>query len=126
MDLASARAALPALSRSTFGETVTVSPGINDEGGWRADPARAPFDTVVQSVSIVGGAESVGGGRKSGWMTRVAVGGVSVEIDVVAFPAASLAREGDHVEMPRRHARFEIEQIDRQGRSRHVWSLVKL
>lgn len=126
MDLNTARAALPAISRSTFGEMVTITPGINGEGGWLADSARLPFEAIVHPVFGAGDSESVSGGRKAGWLSRVAIGPASIEIDIVAYPAARDVQVGDRIEASRRDASFEIDRIDRQGRDRHVWSLVRL
>lgn len=126
VDLANARVHLAEQSRKTFGEEVVVTPGSMGDERWQADPERPAFDAIVHPVFSAGDETSLAGGRTSAWMARLAVGPASVEVDFTAYPAALSARTKDRLTLTARNAIFEINRVDRQGRNRLVWSLVKL
>ena len=126
MDLANARVHLAEKSRKTFGEEVVVTPGSMGDEHWQADPTRPAFGAIIHPVFAAGDEASLAGGRSGGWMARISVGPASVEIDFFAYPQALAVRPKDRLTMPARNTTFEINRIDRQGRDRLVWSLVRL
>jgi len=126
VDLAAARVHLAEQSRKTFGEEAKVKPGNMGDERWEADPARQAFDVVVHPVFSAGDEASLAGGRTNGWMARLAIGPASVEVDFKAYPEALSAKAKDRLTLTARNATFEINRVDRQGRDRLVWSLVKL
>ncbi len=126
MDLANARVHLAERSRQTFGEEAVVTPGSMGDERWQADPTRPAFDTIVHPVFAAGDDASLAGSRSGGWMARIPIGPASVEVDFVAYPKALAVRPKDRLTLPARNTTFEINRIDRQGRDRLVWSLVRL
>lgn len=126
MDLASARLHLAERSRQLFGEEVQVTPGIMGDERWQADPSRAAFAAIVHPLFSPGDDSSLAGSKGGAWMARIAVGPASVEVDFVAYPDAISVRRKDRVTLTQRGETFEIDRVDRQGRGRLVWSLVRL
>lgn len=126
MDLAAARVHLAERSRKLFGEEVQVTPGTMGDERWEADPARPPFAAIVHPVFSAGDDSTLSGGKSGSWMARIAVGPASVEVDFTAYPEALGVRRKDRLTMPARGATFEIDRVDRQGRDRLVWSLVRI
>jgi hypothetical protein len=126
VDLAAARQHLAEQSRKTFGEDAKVMPGNMGDERWEADPSRPAFDVIIHPVFSTGDETSLAGGRTNGWMARLAIGPASVEVDFIAYPAALSTKAKDRLTLTARNATFEIARVDRQGRDRLVWSLVRI
>lgn len=107
------------------GEPIRVLPKIVGDFGRTDDPDRAAFDAVGVPIVAAASERNLSGGRALGWTAQVAVQPVALAVDPVAWPAAPTVVVGDAVELVARSVTFEVARVDRDGRSRLVWSLAR-